>query len=130
MKILGAGKIFDMASKGEAPDFAASRGEALCGRMFADTLAIPDPEPLFRSQTSDLLLDFPMKCAQGPVQGLESRVQVRRHPQLGVRGPGRRCAPPPLLSGRLRRPDSLSFETARVHCTAFLLDDKSFRGKY
>lgn len=32
------GKIFDMATRGDSPDFAASRGEALCGRLVADLL--------------------------------------------------------------------------------------------
>ena len=32
------GKIFDMAVRGDSPDFAASRGEALCGRLVADVL--------------------------------------------------------------------------------------------
>eukprot|EP01052_Picozoa_sp_SAG31_P014992 SAG31_NODE_950_length_10811_cov_4.497760_2_plen_420_part_00 len=32
------GKIADLARAGQPPDFAASRGEALCGRMFADVV--------------------------------------------------------------------------------------------
>jgi aspartate kinase len=32
------GKIYDMATRGDSPDFAASRGEALCGRLVADLL--------------------------------------------------------------------------------------------
>ena len=31
-------KIHDMATRGDSPDFAASRGEALCGRLVADLL--------------------------------------------------------------------------------------------
>ena len=32
------GNIYDMAVQGDSPDFAASRGEALCGRLVADLL--------------------------------------------------------------------------------------------
>ena len=45
------GNIYDMAVQGDSPDFAASRGEALCGRLVADLLGwefvrSPSPFPL------------------------------------------------------------------------------------
>eukprot|EP01051_Picozoa_sp_SAG22_P022443 SAG22_NODE_5375_length_1025_cov_3.896328_1_plen_306_part_10 len=38
-------KISDLAQAGEPPDFAASRGEALCGRMFADVVGYEFVDP-------------------------------------------------------------------------------------
>ena len=84
------GKIFDMAVRGDSPDFAASRGEALCGRLVGEnTSPHPPPQSLISMALTDCL------CIQRTFSG-GSSLTLRPAHSSSLKPTGRSTGATPL----------------------------------